>query len=396
MPRTSSSPPSAKISASSSPGFCCGPLTELLRRRHFTTLASQRSAPAYVFNEGERSGSLAPPPPKPMGKQALHAYYFLIFGFSAKGSGYDIVMNKLNFLQPVDLPERCFLQEVLYWVAFGRLPVAFDMSFGLGDDLRDMQDIGTYEVQIFDRTLSEGETARAGIPTDPYWKWQTASLSADRDPGDESSCGDVAAQERTRKDWLPKYEQAIVQPAAKIAKALMDGSLRAKGRLLPGANVDDARPIIEANGGTIFDIELTDIPPTFWNLKGIDFDASAAGSETEYYCHISCLSDDVISLFPPQGEEITGVRKIGKSFILCGEPSTLRPGSSRGRPPYRWDLLHLEVTALLLQGELPAKKEAAIQHFKSLFFEKHHISPGRTAIGEKLKPYYDRFMKNGD
>ncbi len=28
-----------------------------------------------------------------------------------------------TFLQPVALPERCYLEEVLYWVAFQRLPV---------------------------------------------------------------------------------------------------------------------------------------------------------------------------------------------------------------------------------------------------------------------------------
>ena len=29
-----------------------------------------------------------------------------------------------TFLQAVELPQRCFLQEVLLWVAFQRLPIA--------------------------------------------------------------------------------------------------------------------------------------------------------------------------------------------------------------------------------------------------------------------------------
>ena len=130
-----------------------------------------------------------------------------------------------TFLQPVDVPERCFLEEVLYWVAFQRLPVVFHLN-GLGD-LRDSEDWGTYNVDFIDSTLSEDETARAGIPTDPDWiarvQWENDNLPADRDPGEGSSL---------KKAWLPHYHRAIVGPVAKITTALMQGSLRAKGRLL--------------------------------------------------------------------------------------------------------------------------------------------------------------------
>jgi hypothetical protein len=38
-----------------------------------------------------------------------------------------------TFLQAVELPNRCFLQEVLFWVAFQRLPIA---QYTEGKDLR--------------------------------------------------------------------------------------------------------------------------------------------------------------------------------------------------------------------------------------------------------------------
>jgi hypothetical protein len=44
-----------------------------------------------------------------------------------------------TFLQPVAVPERCYLFEVLLWLAFQRLPIAAsDME---GKDIRDSDEI---------------------------------------------------------------------------------------------------------------------------------------------------------------------------------------------------------------------------------------------------------------
>ena len=56
----------------------------------------------------------------------------------------------------------------------------------------------------------------------------------------------------------------------------------------------------------------------------------------------------------------------------------------------------MEVTDLLLRGAMPAKKESAIQHFQDWFEQTLSVRPGRTSIGERLKPYYDRFVKPAD
>jgi hypothetical protein len=42
---------------------------------------------------------------------------------------------------------------------------------------------------------------------------------------------------------------------------------------------------------------------------------------------------------------------------------------------------------------LPDKKEAAIEHFRDWFRREHGIPASRSVVGEKLKPYYDRFLK---
>jgi hypothetical protein len=75
-------------------------------------------------------------------------------------------------------------------------------------------------------------------------------------------------------------------------------------------------------------------------------------------------------------------------FLVCIVKSL-----HRGRPAYPWDAFHLEVAALLGRNELPDKKEAAIEHFRDWFRREHGIPASRSVVGEKLKPYYDRFLK---
>jgi hypothetical protein len=91
------------------------------------------------------------------------------------------------------------------------------------------------------------------------------------------------------------------------------------------------------------------------------------------------------------------VERIGVNFVLS-EASEKSPGAARprGRPAFAWDAFHLEVTDLLLRKELPEKKEAAIQHLQEWFAKTLNQCPSRSSIGEKLKPYYDRFMKSAD
>jgi hypothetical protein len=317
----------------------------------------------------------------------------------------------LTFLQPVDVPERCFLKEVLYWVAFQRLPTVIWLDEG--EDIRDSEEIGGYVVEITDSVLDEREAARLGLPNDPKWRWWNEGRSSlpvsfydnalARNDLEEENRKELEAGrefaielEREKQSWLADYQCAIEYPASRIFIALRSGSLRARGRLLPGNSVEAARSKVEASKGGIFDIPVTDIPPTFWSLKGIDFDASAAGNGTKYYCHVSCSTDDLLSSFPAEGEEVTGVRWVGDSFVLSESSGAVRrAASSRGRPPYPWDAFHLEVTTMLRDNKLPEKKEAAIEHFRCWFQSEHGIKASRSVMGEKLKPYYDRFVRAG-
>jgi hypothetical protein len=317
-----------------------------------------------------------------------------------------------TFLQAVILPEWCFLYEVLYWVAFQRLPVA---SYTLdAEEFRLSDEVEDYEAEITDspHLISEDETKFAGIPRDPKWvDWieERSLLPASEYEkvlagrvleGDEvfkremMEARDAALQlEKQCREWEPHYRRAIEYPASRIFVALKGGQLKAKGKLLPALDRDEARAVLDAEGRYLNDITPADIPAHFWSLQGTDFEASAAKSETaHYYCHIMVQTNELVSLFPGEREEVVGVERVGDNFVINDRVRKLPPSPRRrGRPAYPWEPFHLEVAGLLQGGELPSKKEAAIKHFQTWFRSHLGIEPSRAAIGEKLKPYYDKF-----
>jgi hypothetical protein len=174
--------------------------------------------------------------------------------------------------------------------------------------------------------------------------------------------------------------------------------LPASGKLLPDLDCTKALNLLEAQEERICDLPTVAIPTKFWSLSGIDWPSNAARNQQQHYCWIRCPTADVLKAFP--GEDrlpASGIERIGDNFVLneATEVSfeSLKP---RGRPAFTWDPFHLEVTELLLRGDLPAKKEAAIQHFQDWFERALNQRPSRASIGQKLKLYYDRFIRSKD
>jgi hypothetical protein len=318
-----------------------------------------------------------------------------------------------TFLQPVAIPERCYLFEVLLWVTFLRLPIAA-IGDDDGNDIRESDEIreegGGYAINVIDEYIFDEECERAGLPPDPNWRAAiegTTTLSvkyyddllkqpkltkafrrklrADRE--------EALRFEADVKRWKSQYERVIEYPVSKIFVALKDGLLPAAGRLLPSVDLEQALVQLSEDGLDIVDVEPSPIPPSFWTLRGIDFHASAARSENANFCHITCATADMFSVFPGDREEILGVERVGGSFIVSETASKPLATGLRGRPPYPWDAFHLEVSSLLLEKSLPEKKEAAIQLLQDWFQRRFRIQPSRAAIGEKLTPYYETFIR---
>jgi hypothetical protein len=102
----------------------------------------------------------------------------------------------------------------------------------------------------------------------------------------------------------------------------------------------------------------------------------------------------MLSVYPiPELPAIGSVRKLCDVYLLDGQNlDNAPPLARRGRPPFPWEGFHVEVASLIQQNALPEKKEAAIAHFEGWFRDKLGISVSRSAIGQKLKPYYQKFF----
>lgn len=312
------------------------------------------------------------------------------------------------FLQPVDVPEHCFLQEALLWLTFQRLPTA--LYNDRDQEIRNATGHEGPEIESPGGPLTDEECKRAGIPSDPNFH----RLFDERPPlktydelepnyGHDEAIRRInealdrqeEEHERACMKWQNDYDSATEDPASLIFAALRQGRLRSRGRLLPSSNVDEALASLEAEGRYVGDLPLTEIPNSFWTLKGIHFDISAAENSSDYYCHVVLRTDHVLAVFPGEWQKVVA-EQIGDTFIVRDNAGqTIPRKASRGRPSYPWDPFHLEVAALLHRNGLPSKKEAAIQHFRSWFERELSVRPSRAAIGEKLTPYYDRFVRGG-
>jgi hypothetical protein len=167
----------------------------------------------------------------------------------------------------------------------------------------------------------------------------------------------------------------------------------------------DAREIIDfleqqnPYGRSDFD-DLVDsvIPHDFWTMPGIDWLSNAVSAHGTCYCDVSISVEVLMSLFPGQRTPVDGAEFVG-DFLLVKEPAAgtvpQPPRRTPGRPPpaFAWEAFHVEVADLIKSERMPQKKEAAIQHMLSWFASTQGgQTPSRSAVSEKLPPYYRRFF----
>jgi hypothetical protein len=321
------------------------------------------------------------------------------------------------YLQRVELGDYCFLQEALYWVAFGRLPIA--------DSARD-DDIEGYKINVPNPNgeLTEKECERAGLPHDPrlnyHWAFdvmlsdEIEEIVASRElvapePGeDESVRKEQVRREaegllREMTEWKPKFERVIELAASEVYAVLRKGRLTSEGRRLPDPDVAVSLKLIADQNKKLGELEIVVIPKDFWSLRNIYWEISAARNDTEHYCHIHCRTDQVMALFPlnavTAGESVDGLVRRGSFYVLspnsgaAATPARQSQARSRGgrHPKYRWDALHVEMAGLVRKG-LPSKKEAVVEHLREFYREKiGEPVPAARTLHEWLEPYKQYF-----
>src|SRR5262245_37804101 len=200
------------------------------------------------------------------------------------------------------------------------------------------------------------------------------------------------------RQWLPVVISAMELPAAELFLKLRRGEIEALGKLLPaGAEiidfVEDQRSY---SRGKFEDLVDMVIPHVFWTMSGIDWLSNAVTAHGKCYCDVSMSVETLMRQFPGERTPVDGAEFVGNCLLVkeppVGSVSQI-PRRTPGRPAaFAWEAFHVEVADLIKNGRMPQKKEAAIQHMVNWFENTQKRKPSRSAVSEKLTPYYRRFF----
>jgi hypothetical protein len=199
-----------------------------------------------------------------------------------------------------------------------------------------------------------------------------------------------------KKEWDAEFEAFIDLHKTRLFLELREGRIHALGQELPQPSFIGSLVELEESGWEGWhNIEWQTIPPDFWISTKINWAESWAEGKTTAYCLILMDFKELFNHFPPRTEISDGVVKIGNAFAQDTNKTTVPTRTmQRGRPSYDWDAFHLEVAKRLLQGNVPAKKEAFVADMQDWCKDNWHREIGRSTVSQKLKPYYDQFIRN--
>jgi hypothetical protein len=296
------------------------------------------------------------------------------------------------WFEPVSLLSRCSLNEGLLWVRADRVPV--DSSYREKNVFESLQNWEYERLKI--PPAPEGIHTRAQFFTEerfrrgPFGKMPQDAQDYHLAKGTEEA--------KAIKQWLPSVTSAMELAAAELFLKFRRGQIEAKGKVLPdGVEIIDFLEGQSSYGRSDFD-GLVDsiIPADVWTMAGIDWLSNALNVQDKCYCDVSLSVEVLMSQFPGERISVEGAQFVG-DCLLVNEPaedhSRRHSGRGPGRPPiFAWESFHVEVADLIKSGRMPQKKEAAIQQMLSWFATVQRQTPSRSAVSEKLTPYYRRFF----
>jgi hypothetical protein len=297
------------------------------------------------------------------------------------------------WFEPVDILSRCSLNEGLLWVWASRVPV--NNVYREKNVFDSLQDWECEQLKIPE--VPQGVRRAAHYVTEERLRrtWSEVKPKDSREFQIRRGMQEAEAV----KQWLPLVTSSMEVPAAELFLKLKRGKIEAQGKLLPvGAEIIDFVEGDNPYGRSNFD-DLTDsvIPQDFWTMSGIDWISNAMTARDGCYCDVSISVEVLMSQFPGERTPVEGAVFVGDCLLVHESSRDILhqvPSRMRGRPQvFAWDAFHVEVADLLKSGLMPQKKEAAIQHMMSWFESTQGgRKPSRSAVSEKLTPYYRRFF----
>src|SRR5262249_13982905 len=299
------------------------------------------------------------------------------------------------WFEPVSLLSRCSLNEGLLWVWADRVPVS-----------------NIYREKSVFESLHDWEYEHLNIPAVPKGvgrgaQYRTEERLRSRNYGKmpkearEYHILESMKEAEAVTQWLPLLTAAMQLPATELFLRLRRGQIEALGKLLPtGVEIidflEDQSPYSRGDFDKLVD---SVIPQDFWTMKGIDWLSNAVTAHGNCYCDVSMSVEVLMSQFPGERTPVDGAEFVGDCLLVKERAAgNIRqpPRRPLGRPPaFAWEAFHVEVAELIKSGRMPQKKEAAIQEMMSWFASTQGgQSPSRSAVSEKLTPYYRRFFSD--
>jgi hypothetical protein len=322
-----------------------------------------------------------------------------------------------SVLQTVDLADRCFLCELLYWVALKRFPLG-QWDPKEGGEFRFSEECELDTSGFIESPVTFAECEFAGLSPNPHYRAQVEN----RDVFDKEDLriadahidrlsnfrreelSDIDQEElithrreiltelKEVEDWNKELDTYLEYFKSRVFVDLREGRIDGIGVKLKGSSWEEIRKAVDESERYLQ--EQDHIGQGEWILSKIDWDRSILYGKEFSYCWLNFHVDQMFAVYSvPDLSTIGSVKKLGDSYIMDRQDlDDLVPQLRRGRPPFPWERFHIEVAALAWKNALPEKKEAAIAHFEGWFRETLGISVSRSAIGQKLKPYYQRFF----
>ncbi len=313
----------------------------------------------------------------------------------------------LTVLEPVELAERCFLTEVLYWLAFRRLPLAQYV-----DDNEEDERFSSWNrfraTDVLRLEVTDAECDFAGLSPNPehghegleevetYDAMLACDLREDQRKWYEGFRAEAAALKPMMESWRELIEIYCAYFKSRIFVDLREGKISASGIEFKAKNQDEAIKYIDDNEIDLSECTVVNIPADLWATSKIDWQNSVILGNDTLFCWVHFTTDDMLAAYAiPSDPSIGKLIRLSDLYVsVTSEEAEPNAYVRRGRPSLPWDRFHLEVAVLVRAGSLPKKKEAAIQHFQEWFRTELGISVGRSSIGQKLTPYYHRFLNS--
>ncbi len=327
----------------------------------------------------------------------------------------------ISVLQTVDLADRCFLCELLYWAALKRFPLALGYGDPDGEEFRFSEACQLDTSSFIESPVTPAECEYAGISPNPYYyalldgrvfdQWELRPLEINMDISCKLSPEEFSDAVREKlishrpetleeikevDDWNREFDTYLEYFKSRIFVDLREDKIGGFGVKLKGSSWEEIRKAIDDDDTRLEKQDHVPIGQAEWILSKIDWGKSVLYGKEFSYCWVNFNVEQMFSVYTvPDLPTIGSVEKLCDSYILdrqnLDDPP---PHVRRGRPPLPWEQFHVEVAALVQKNALPEKKEAAIADFERWFRERLGISVSRSAIGQKLKPYYQRFLES--